>query len=356
MRFACALAVVAFSALHAEDAQAAVERGLAAERDGRYQDAAQAFQKAAELNPTDVNTRQHLAGAWLNLYFEAPDAPANLAYAEKAEAEFNRVLGMAPKNQIALTSIALVRYRQAEQSEDAQEKSRKLDEVRTWYLTQLGNDAPAHRGYALESAAYLQWHQQFTAARQHFGMQPEDPGPLPNSGTRQDLKKRYGPMIDDGIARLQAAIEKEPKDGSAANQMGLFLRDRADLRDTPDQYREDLAKADEWKQKALTAMRQHKPPERIRVSGNVQAASLITKVTPRYPQEAKQQRIQGMVLFNVIIGKDGHIKNIDLASGPPALVAAAQDAVRQWVYKPMMLNGDPVEVVTQIYVNFSLAP
>ncbi|MBV8817225.1 MAG: energy transducer TonB [Acidobacteriaceae bacterium] len=96
-------------------------------------------------------------------------------------------------------------------------------------------------------------------------------------------------------------------------------------------------------------------PQRIRVGGNVQAANLVKKVTPVYPQLAKQARIQGTVRFTAIIGKDGTIQNLQLVSGHPLLVAAAQDAVRQWVYKPTMLNGEPVEVVTQIDVNFTLS-
>jgi protein TonB len=78
-------------------------------------------------------------------------------------------------------------------------------------------------------------------------------------------------------------------------------------------------------------------------------------VTPVYPPLAKQARIQGTVRFTAIIGKDGTIQNLQLVTGHPLLVAAAQDAVRQWVYKPTLLNGEPVEVVTQIDVNFTLS-
>jgi protein TonB len=97
------------------------------------------------------------------------------------------------------------------------------------------------------------------------------------------------------------------------------------------------------------------PPQRIRVGGNVQQANLIDKPRPVYPPEAKQARIQGQVRFNVIIGADGHVENIEVVSGHPLLVAAAMDAVRQWVYRPTLLNGQPVEVETVVDVNFTLA-
>ena len=95
--------------------------------------------------------------------------------------------------------------------------------------------------------------------------------------------------------------------------------------------------------------------KRIRVGGNVQALNIISKVTPVYPPLAKQAKIQGTVRFTAYIAKDGHIENLELVSGHPLLAAAAQDAVKQWVYRPTLLNGDPVEVVTQIDVNFTLS-
>jgi protein TonB len=96
-------------------------------------------------------------------------------------------------------------------------------------------------------------------------------------------------------------------------------------------------------------------PSRIRVGDNVIAANLIYKVQPVYPQLAKQARVQGTVRFTAIIGKDGHILNLQLISGHPLLVQPAQDAVKQWIYKPTLLNGEPVEVVTQIDVSFTLS-
>jgi protein TonB len=95
--------------------------------------------------------------------------------------------------------------------------------------------------------------------------------------------------------------------------------------------------------------------QRIRVGGNVQAANLIRKVTPQYPPLAKQARVQGTVRFQAIIGKDGTIQNLQMLSGHPLLVPAATDAVRQWLYRPTLLNGEPVEVITQIDVNFTLS-
>lgn len=95
-------------------------------------------------------------------------------------------------------------------------------------------------------------------------------------------------------------------------------------------------------------------PQRIPVGGNVQQAKLVNQPKPQYPPLARQARIQGTVRFTAIIGVDGRIQNLTLVSGHPLLVPAAQAAVKEWVYQPTLLNGEPVEVVTQIDVNFTL--
>ena len=95
-------------------------------------------------------------------------------------------------------------------------------------------------------------------------------------------------------------------------------------------------------------------PQRIRVGGNVQLANLIKKINPTYPPLAKQARIQGVVHLTAVISKDGTIQNLQVISGHPLLVPAALEAVKQWVYKPTLLNNEPVEVITQVDVNFTL--
>jgi len=96
-------------------------------------------------------------------------------------------------------------------------------------------------------------------------------------------------------------------------------------------------------------------PARVRVSTGVATGLLIKKVTPNYPQLAKQARIQGQVVLQAEISKDGTIQNLQLISGHPMLAPAAIEAVRQWRYKPYLLNGEPVAVETQVVVNFSLS-
>ncbi len=95
--------------------------------------------------------------------------------------------------------------------------------------------------------------------------------------------------------------------------------------------------------------------QRVRVGANVQQSNLVRRVIPAYPPLAKQARISGVVRFNAIIGTDGSVRDLQLISGHPLLVQAANSAVAQWLYKPTLLNGAPVEVITQIDVNFTLS-
>ena len=95
--------------------------------------------------------------------------------------------------------------------------------------------------------------------------------------------------------------------------------------------------------------------KRVMVGGNVQAARLVNKVQPLYPPLARQTRISGTVKLHAIIGKDGSVQQLVMVSGHPLLVQSALDAVRQWRYQPTLLNGEPVEVDTEIDVIFSLA-
>lgn len=96
-------------------------------------------------------------------------------------------------------------------------------------------------------------------------------------------------------------------------------------------------------------------PQRVRVSQGVSQGLLVKRIQPNYPPLARQARIQGQVLLQAEISKDGSIQNLRLISGHPMLAPAAIEAVKQWKYKPYLLNGEPVEVETQVQVNFTLS-
>jgi TonB family protein len=97
-----------------------------------------------------------------------------------------------------------------------------------------------------------------------------------------------------------------------------------------------------------------KAAERVQVSAN--AADLVThSVTPGYPTLARQMKVQGSVIMLAVIGRDGLIQELRLVSGPPILAGAAQEAVRQWHFKPHYIGAEPVETQAKITVNFTIS-
>jgi TonB family protein len=98
-------------------------------------------------------------------------------------------------------------------------------------------------------------------------------------------------------------------------------------------------------------------PQRIRVGGNLQYARMTTKVNPAYPRDCKAEGIEGTVALRATIGRDGGVLNLERINElvDARLAQAAIDAVQQWRYQPTLLNGQPVEVVTEIEVNFTLS-
>lgn len=209
-------------------------------------------------------------------------------------------------------------------------------------------------------------------------MRPETPGPIPDAQTRDTLRAQWGQLIDTGIANLKRALDVDPDYSDAMAYINLFIRERADLLASKSEYDEEIAEADRWVQRALDAKRKQATsmrsgslvpppppppppppgataavPQRIQV-GSAQAARLVTKVDPVYPDAARAAQIQGIVKFSAIIDKEGRVANLQVNSGHPLLVPAAIDAVKQWRYMPTLLNGEPVEVRTDIDVNFAL--
>jgi periplasmic protein TonB len=97
------------------------------------------------------------------------------------------------------------------------------------------------------------------------------------------------------------------------------------------------------------------PIKRMRIASRVAEANLIHDVTPQYPPEAGRARIEGTVVLMAVIGKDGSVKDVRVESGLAILAQAATDAVRQWRYKPYVLDGEPVEVDSRITIQFTLS-
>jgi TonB family protein len=96
-------------------------------------------------------------------------------------------------------------------------------------------------------------------------------------------------------------------------------------------------------------------PMRVRIGGNVAATMITHQVQPKYPDEAKHNHVAGTIVLRTVVSLDGHVQQLQFLSGPPELMRSAMDAVRQWRYKPMKLNGKVVEFETTISVVYTLS-
>jgi tetratricopeptide (TPR) repeat protein len=331
---------------------------------GQYQEAAHSFEKAIALGQSETEVRLYLATCWMRLYVPGADSEGNNAFARKAEAEFKHVLRLKPNNEIALDSLAFLAYQRADGVEDPVTREARLDEARSWYQ-KLSTVNPKDEGayYFLGLIAWAKWYPSYNAARAQDGTKPEAPGPIRDLAVRQNLKSRYGAMLEDGIANTKKALNIDPQYDVAMANLSLLLREKADLRDTQEEYREDIEAADNWAEKALEIREERrgtpakaartKVHERARLRPTVQNVKLIRKVDPVY---SAHTRIPDTIRFRGIIGTDGLVLDLQLLSGRLSLVSSAQGAVRQWVYAPTLLNGKPVEVVTMINVKFVPRP
>lgn len=168
-------------------------------------------------------------------------------------------------------------------------------------------------------------------------------------------------QILSGPAELRKDVIKAMLTWRFPAQVGLKPR-QIEIRFDPNQESADrfqrglpASKRESALPAAVQAIQPGSPvPQRIRGDAKTQAAKLISKVDPVYPPLAKVGHFQGVVRFNAIISKEGRVENIQIISGHPLLVEAAQNSVKQWTYSPTLVNGTAVEVVTQIEVEFFL--
>jgi len=95
-------------------------------------------------------------------------------------------------------------------------------------------------------------------------------------------------------------------------------------------------------------------PTRVRVSQGVMKSLILKKVDPKYPKEARNQHIEGAVIMGIVIGKTGDVSELRVISGNELLVPSAVEAAKQWKYRPYLFNGQPVEIESQITINYQL--
>ncbi len=228
-----------------------INKGVSAFRNAKYSEAVGFFQEAIELDPTSPNARVYLATAYMMQWIPGATSPENEDLAKKARDEFNRVLEINANETTALASLASLAYNEAD-ALPTEQKMVKLDEAASWYNKLIAADANSRDGYySLGAIAQKKFYPALMTARVEMNMKPEEPGPLKDKKVKDALKVQYGPILEDGIAKLQKALEIDPEYDDAMAYMNLLVRERADLADDKDAYKAQVEEADKWLQKAL---------------------------------------------------------------------------------------------------------
>lgn len=308
-----------------------MNRGVQAFRQAQYTVAVDAFTHAVQADPSFVPAHLYLGMAYLQMYTPGAGSPENKAMAASAHAEFQKVLEMDSGNRVAMASEAGLYLNE-----------RRWDEAQAGYdkLVAL-NPGNADAWYSMGYIAWSRWYPAYAQARKDAGMKPADAGPFRDPAQRQALKDKWDHVLQDGETSLQKALSINPNNDNAMAYMNLLVRERADLRDTAEEWRADVRAADGWVQKALAAKRakgQAQGQGGFPAGGGggggdrLPRIAPLTKVDPVYPPSAVQARIQDMVRIMVTIGADGRPRNLEVVSGHPLLVPAAIEAVRQWTF------------------------
>jgi tetratricopeptide (TPR) repeat protein len=228
-----------------------LNKGVAAYKNAKYSEAVERFQEAVALDDSNPNTRIYLATAYMMQWIPGAVSPENLDFAKKAKDEFGKVLQKDPNQSVALASLASIAFNEAD-SLAAEEKVAKYDEAASWYSKLIAADAKNRDGYySLGAIAQKKFYPNLMLARVNMNMKPEDPGPLKDKKVKDELKTKYGMMLDDGIDKLKKALEIDPEYDDAMAYMNLLIRERADLADDKDVYKQQIDEADKWLQKAL---------------------------------------------------------------------------------------------------------
>src|SRR6266550_3139927 len=238
---AAALAILGSTGCQQLKARDNLNKGVQAYKNAKYPEAVAFFQKAVELDPSFKTTHLYLATAYMSQYIPGAESPENVRMADSAYNEFQNVLKLDPKDELATASIASLYFNQ-KKLEDAKEWNKKLIAI---------NPQNKDAYYTLGVIAWTQWLIPDREARNKMNMKPEDPMPLKDKKIREELKAKYRPMLDEAVANMQKALDIDKEYDDAMAYMNLLIRYRADLDDSQDQYNKDVDEANSWIQKAL---------------------------------------------------------------------------------------------------------
>lgn len=235
-----------------------LNKGVQAFKNAQYPEAVEHFKIAVDLDPSFDTARLYLATAYMQQYIPGAESPENKQMATAAREQFDYVLKTDPNNTVALASVASLYLNQ-----------RDWTNARAWYEKLIAVDPKnADAYYSLGFIAWSDWYPEYQKARAGLGMKQEDPGPIKDKKVREELKAKYGPVVDAGIKSLDKALEINPDYDDAMAYENLLYRERADLYENKADYDAQIKIADEWVNKALET-KKRKAEAKGKTSGGI---------------------------------------------------------------------------------------
>jgi len=357
MGLACLWIVLMWVQAQPADVAALLQQGDVAAGERRWHDAELAYQEAVDVDPNSAEAHVKLARAEEAISRASDDPDERTKDRDLAIQNLERAIEIAPNDATVPLQLAKLELFTAARG-----------------MTQALDDASASP----------------------LGRRIAD------DALRQKLTSDYDGMISDALAQLDRILAIQPKLARAMRLEAASYVLRCSLAPTEPESGQDAARATQWQLRAQASsenqstyehqnhaiaglmspqaildelysdqaitsagpgeMRDVSPPAPavtkssvqgpVRIGGKVAAANLVKNVPPVYPPLAKAANVQGRVEFTVRIDSTGHVEKVQVLRGHPLLVNAAREAVLQWEYRPTLLNGQPVEVITNVSVNF----
>ena len=232
-----------------------MNKGVQAYRANHYSEAVNHFKKAVEYDPNNQNAQLYLATSYMIQWIPGAESPDNKKSHDMAQKEFEQVLKKDPKNSLALASMASMAYNAAS-SGNPDQKMAALEEAKKWNQRRIEvnpNEAEAY--YYLGVIDWAEAFPPLQTARVQERMRPDDPGPIKNPKVREELKAKYEKSIEEGINNLKKCLSIDKENEDAMSYLNLLLRKKADLEDSPEASKADIAQAEDWSNKSLDMRR-----------------------------------------------------------------------------------------------------
>jgi tetratricopeptide (TPR) repeat protein len=247
-----------------------MNKGVQSYKNGKYADAAQHFKQAVRLDPTNQNAELYLATSYFTQWVPGAQSADNKKNLEMARQTFQQVLDKDPDNSLALATMAAMSFNEATAKSNPDEKAAALEGTKKWNERRIKADPKdAEAYYYLGVIDWLQADPAIKTARVQEKADsekkkprgraklttPDENAPIEPDNVRNELKDKYGKLVEDGIANLHKALDINNENEDAMSYLNLLLRTKAALDDSTEQAKADIAKANDWFNKSLETKR-----------------------------------------------------------------------------------------------------